>query len=114
MSVVSVVNLTIEKGTDFEASFYLTGDDGGMLNLIETTASCNLKKHPTSLKSYPFTVGISTDDGEVNISMGKTMTATLPSGRTYFDVFITNESVVPSITTRVVTGTIIVEDTTLA
>jgi hypothetical protein len=114
MSVVTVVNLTIEKGTDFEASFYLTGDDGGMLNLAETTAVSNLKKHPKSLKSYPFVVGISTDDGEVNISMGKTMTSVLPSGRTYFDVFLINESVIPSITIRVVTGSIIVEDTTLA
>jgi len=111
MSVVPVVNLVIEKGTDFETSFYLTGDDGGMLNLLYTTAEARLKKYPTSPTSYNFNVGITTADGEISISMGRTMTSTLPSGRNYFDVFITNTEL--DFKTRVVTGSIIVEDTTL-
>ena len=98
MSVVPVVNLVIEKGTDFETSFY-------------TTAEARLKKYPTSPTSYNFNVGITTADGEISISMGRTMTSTLPSGRTYFDVFITNTEL--DFRTRVVTGSIIVEDTTL-
>lgn len=111
MSVTPVVNLIIEKGTNFEASFYLAGEDGEMLNLNGTTAEAKLKKYPTSPKSYSFNVGITTSDGEISISMGRTMTATLPSGRSYYDVFTTNSLV--NITTRVVTGTIMVEDTTI-
>lgn len=111
MSVVPV-NLSLSKGTDFEATFFVTGDDGQMLNLLYSTAEASLKKHPTSRTSYDFNVGITTADGEISISMGKTMTSTLPSGRTYFDVFLTNTEL--NFTTRVVTGTIIVEDTTLS
>lgn len=111
MAVVPV-SLTLEKGTDFEATFYVTGDDGGGLNLLYSTAEAALKKHPTSKTSYNFTVGISTADSEVSISMGKTMTSVLPSGRTYFDVFLTNTEL--DFTSRIVTGTIIVEDTALS
>lgn len=111
MSVVPVVNLTIEKGTDFEASFYLTGDDGEMLNLLYSTAEATIKKYPKSPIGHNFNVGITTADGEISISMGRTMTSTLPSGRNYFDVFIQNNEL--NFKTRVVTGTIIVEDTTL-
>lgn len=112
MSATQVVNLTIEKGTDFETSFYLTGDDGDMLNFLYTTAEAYLMKYTTSPKKYQFNVGITTDLGEISISMGRSMTSTLPSGRNYFDVFTTNSEL--DFRTRVVTGTIIVEDTSLS
>lgn len=111
MSLTSVVNLTIEKGTDFESSFYLTGDDGEMLNLLYSTGIAVIKKHPNSPNKHNFNVGITTELGEINISMGRTMTSELESGRNHFDVFIHNTEY--DFITRVVTGTIIVEDTTL-
>lgn len=111
MSAASVVNLVIEKGTDFEASFFLTGDDGGMLNLLYTTAYAKIRKHPTSPKYHSFNVGITTSEGEVTISMGRSMTSDLSSGRNYFDVFIENTEL--NFITRVITGSIIVEDTTI-
>lgn len=114
MAVVSLVGLTIEKGTDFEATFTLSGDDGGLLNLTETVASAKLKKHPTSPIGYDFTVGIVTSAAEVSIAMTNGLTSTLPAGRNYFDVFLTNISTSPSIVSRVVTGSIIVENTTLS
>jgi len=43
--------------------------------------------------------------------MGRSMTTELSSGRNYFDVFIQNSEL--DFVTRVVTGTIIVEDTTI-
>lgn len=107
----AIVNLVIEKGTDFEASFYLTGDDGGPLNLLYSTSTAFLKKHPSSTTKYPFKVGITTEDSEVNISMGRTMTSTLPSGRNYLDVFVENMQL--DFIVRVVTGTVIVEETNL-
>jgi hypothetical protein len=112
MSSSSNVNLIIEKGTDFEASFTLTGDDAEILNFTNSSAIAILKKYPTSPISYPFKCGITTEFGEISISMGRTMTATLPSGRTYFDVFVNDSGL--DITSRVVAGSIIVEDTTIA
>jgi len=105
----SVVNIVIEKGTDFESSFFLTGDDGGPLNLLYSTATAILKKHPTSPNEYPFKVGITTENAEVNISMGRTMTSTLPSGRNSFDIFVENSEL--DFVVRVITGTVIVEET---
>lgn len=107
----SVVSLVIERGTDFEASFYLTGDDGGPLNLLYSTGKAILKKHPSSVSEYPFKVGITTEDSEVNISMGRTMTSTLPLGRNQLDVFIENTQL--DFVVRVITGTVIVEGTNL-
>lgn len=107
----SVVNLTIEKGADFEASFYVTGDDGDKLNLLFTTAFARIRKYPTSPKYTNFSVGISTEYGEINVSMARSVTSDLESGRNYFDVFIENSQM--DFVTRVVTGTIIVEDTTI-
>lgn len=107
----SVVNLIIEKGTDFESSFFLTGDDGGPLNLLYSKGIAILKKHPSSPVEYPFKVGITTSDAEVNISMGRTMTSILPSGRNQFDIFIENTEL--DFVVRVITGTVIVEDTTI-
>jgi hypothetical protein len=110
MSVLPVVNLTIDKGTDFEASFVVTGDDTIVLNLLDTVAAARIKKYPTSPIGFDFVVGISTVDGEINISMGRSVTSQLPSGRNYFDVFIRNTDL--NFTSKVVTGSIIVEDTT--
>lgn len=107
----SIVNLTIEKGTDFEASFFVTGDDGEMLNLLYTTASAKIKKHPKAKKSFDFDVGITTSLGEVKVSMARTTTEELTSGRNYFDVFLENSQF--NFVSRVVTGTIIVEDTNI-
>lgn len=105
------VNLVIEKGTSFEASFFLTGDDGDMLNLNNSICYGYVKKHPTSPTRHSFSVGISTEDGEISISMASTETSQLTSGRNYFDVFLNNTEF--DFISRVVTGTIIVEDTTL-
>jgi hypothetical protein len=105
------VNLVIEKGTTFEASFYLTGDDGQMLNLNSSNCYGYIKKYPTSPTKHEFVVGINTSDGEINISMGSSQTSQLYSGRNYFDVFLNNTEF--DFISRVVTGTIIVEETTL-
>lgn len=106
-----VTNLVIEKGTDFEAAFILSGEDGELLNLSYSSIYANIKKHPTSKISHEFNVGISTEDSEVTISMGRTQTSELFSGRNYFGVYLNNTEL--NFMTRVVTGTIIVEDTTL-
>ena len=51
MAAVSVVHLVIQKGTDFEETFALAAEDGGILNLTNQTATAKLRKHPTSSTS---------------------------------------------------------------
>lgn len=106
---VAHVNLVLEKGTDFEASFFLSGEDGGILNLTESTATAKIKKYPSSPISHSFNVGIVTATGEISIAMTSGVTSQLSSGRNYFDVLVTNPL---NIKTKVVSGSIIVEETT--
>lgn len=106
---MSAVNLVIEKGTDFESVFYLSRDDGDMYNLTNHSAVAKLRKHPKSATSYPFSVSLNIGDGSVKIAMSKQVTSTLPSGRCYYDVLITYAAT--NTTTKVASGTIIVEET---
>ena len=48
---VPVVNLRIDKGTNFEATFNVTNADGSAFNLGGYSAAAKLKKHPTSSTS---------------------------------------------------------------
>ena len=88
--MAAVVNLIIEKGTDFEESFDVTNSDGSKVPLNGFTAVSKLKKYPESSTSTSFSVGITTDTGKVAISMGNTSTNSLSPGRYYYDVIITS------------------------
>lgn len=97
----AVVNLNIEKGTDFEESFDVSNTDGSVLILSGYTAVSKLKKFPESSISTSFSVGITSSLGKVIISMGNTITSTLSPGRYYYDVIITSPN---SKKTRIVEG----------
>lgn len=88
MAAVSNVNLIIHKGTKFEETFSLTADDDSMLNLTGYSASASLKKHPTSAKSFDFSTSIVISEGSIKVSMGASVTSTLPSGRCYYDILV--------------------------
>lgn len=105
---VAVVNLTIEKGTDFEATFDVFGSDSSPVILQNYSGVCKIRKHPTALKSFPCKVGIVTATGEVTVSMGKTLTSQLSSGRNYYDVLVTEINA--DLTEKIVQGSIIVSD----
>lgn len=108
MAQVSAVNLIIHKGTYFEETFSLTQEDGGGLNLTNTSITAKLRKHSTASTSYPFTTSITVADSTVKVSMASTVTSTLPSGRCVYDVVLTTSGGLKS---KVAEGTIIVEDT---
>jgi hypothetical protein len=110
----SAVNLTLQKGTTFEASFVLTGDDGDILNFTNLNSYGYIKKYPTSPIQHNLVVGINTDIGEVSISMGSSLTKELFSGRNYFDVFVDGSEDNFDFVSRIIYGTIIVEDTSLS
>lgn len=102
---VQAVNLTIEKGTDFENTFTLKNADGTPLDLNNYTAVAKLKKFPTATESTAFSVGITTATGQVKISMANTVTSSLDVGRHYYDVVRISSG---SLKSKIVEGMILV------
>lgn len=87
---VPVVNLRIDKGTSFEATFTVTQEDGSVFNLTGYSAAAKLKKHPTSSTSKSFSVTLTASTGEIKISMSSSVTSELAAGINNYDVIITN------------------------
>jgi hypothetical protein len=86
---IPTVNLTIEKGTDFEAIFNVTNADGTVFALNGYIATSKIRKHPASNISKPFATAITVATGEIKISMASTVTDDLSVGRNYYDLIIT-------------------------
>jgi hypothetical protein len=106
---VPAVNLTIEKGTDFESTFNVTNSDGSVFSLSNYSASAKIRKHPTSTSPQSFSTSITVATGEIKISMNAATTALLSAGRNYYDVIITHASTGKII--KVFEGSIIVSET---
>lgn len=107
---VAFVNISIEKGTDFRATFNIAGPDNGPVSLIDYTPVAKIRKHPTSVKVSSFTATLIPDVGDtsVTIEMDRTITAQLSSGRNYFDIFLVDDNT--GYTFKVVEGSAIVSD----
>jgi len=75
---VPTVNIVIEKGTNFEATYDIT--------------NAKIRKHPTATSSKSFTTTVTVATGKIVISMGSTVTADLSEGRNYYDVILTHSS----------------------
>lgn len=107
---VAAINLVIEKGTDFTTTFNISGSDNGPVVLNNYVGISKIRKHPTSVKSKSFEVEVVPDNTEpyVKISMGRSDTSELSSGRNYFDVFLRDTNT--GYTFKVVEGSIIVND----
>ena len=106
---VPVVNIVIEKGVDFDATYTVTNDDNSVFSLANQSATAKIKKHPTATTSKSFTTTITVQTGEIKISMGSTNTDDLSAGRNYYDVIITH-SVTGKIT-KVFEGMALVKET---
>jgi hypothetical protein len=106
---VPAVNLLLEKGTDFEATFNIFDATSEPLVFNNFVGASKLRKYPTSPISFPFAVSITASTGEVKIGMAKSITSQLPSGRNYYDILLT--SLTNNTTFKVVEGSIIVSDT---
>lgn len=105
---VATVNLILEKGTDFYATFNIRLSDATTLYLNEFTGVAKIRKYPTSPISHTFDLEIDPATSAVTISMSKEDTMDLESGRNYFDVFLTETAT--QITSKAVEGSIIVYD----
>jgi hypothetical protein len=106
---VTSINLTIEKGTDFEATFIVSAEDGSSLNFTSHSATAKIRKYPSSPISFEFNVSLNIAESSIKITMPRETTLLLPTGRNYFDILLKYET--ENRVTKVVTGTIIVEET---
>jgi hypothetical protein len=106
---VTSINLSIEKGTDFEATFIISAEDGASINLNSHSATAKIRKYPSSPISFNFDVSLNITESSIKIEMSRETTALLPTGRNYFDILLKYE--IDDRVTKVVAGTIIVEET---
>lgn len=99
---VPAVNITIEKGADFSSTFTITNSDGSLYNLLNTSASAKIKKFPESQTSYSFSTSVTVSTGKITISMSNALTSTIPAGRYYYDILLSNN--ISGLKTRVIEG----------
>ena len=99
---VPSVNITIEQGADFTATFTIANNDSSVYNLYSSTAVARLRKHHSSTKSYDFTTTITIATGKVRLDMSDEVTSTLEPGRYYYDILLTNTG--SGLKTRVIEG----------
>ena len=105
---VPAVNIVIEKGTDYQEVFTVNNPDGSPLDLTGHTGVSKIKKHPESITSTSFNVGIVSTAGQVVVSLTNAITSNLNPGRYYYDVIVISSV---GKKTKVVDGMVIVNPT---
>jgi hypothetical protein len=91
MSVIAE-NFTIQQGETFSKDFILTNPDKSLVGISSFTSTGFLAKYAGDSTTYAFTVGLTTSTSTIRISLASTITATLDSGRYYYNVFTVNGS----------------------
>ena len=102
------VNLIIEQGEDFSATFSVLEPDETAATLNSYTVFATMKKHPGASTSYTFTTSLISSQGKITISLGSAITSTLIPGRYYYDVFIVAPAGIGGTKTKVVEGNVLV------
>lgn len=84
----AAINLTIEQGEDFSATFKVLNPDESTASLFGYTTAGTLRKHPGATTGYSFTTSLTIATGNITISLSNAITKTLTPGRYYYDVFL--------------------------
>lgn len=98
-------NLIIDQGTDFSVGFDLTDDNDQILDLTGYTGRAEMRKHYTSSNGYVFSVSISGNTGELNLTMNAVTTNSISAGRYVYDCELED---VDGLISRVVEGIVTV------
>jgi len=85
-------NIIVDQGTDFSTTITVTDDDGNVTDLTGYTGAGQIRKHYESSDSTAFTVsfGSPRSDGQVTLSLTRTVTANIEAGRYVYDVELTS------------------------
>jgi hypothetical protein len=101
MSAITI-NLVIEQGTDFSATFTIKNSDSSPVNLLGFSGECNLKTSYYTNNSTP--VGVTFVDrskGIIRLNLTDTVTTTLKPRRYVYDIVLTSPT---GVKTRVIEG----------
>ena len=100
------VNLVLDQGVDFEATFTIKNNNNSSLNLTGYTAESKIKKHPDATKFNAFVVTFPDRiNGQVKVALASTLTSTIEGGRYVYDLVLTSPN---SYKTRPVQGNVLV------
>jgi hypothetical protein len=96
-------NLVIDQGTDFSTTITLKDSSGSAYDLTGYSANGHIRKHYSSSTAYPLTCAISApaSTGKITLSLGRTTTSAMESGRYVYDVEIKSTS---NTVTRLIEG----------
>ena len=85
-------NIVIDQGADFSTTITVTDDAGDAVDLTGYTGEGQIRKHYTSTTSTAFTVSFDAprSDGQITLSLGRTVTANMESGRYVYDVLVSS------------------------
>tara|TARA_B100000287_G_scaffold416259_1_gene450718 strand:- start:10698 stop:11030 length:333 start_codon:yes stop_codon:yes gene_type:complete len=101
-----VINLVLEQGVDFEATFTIQNQNGSALNLTGYTGESKVRKHPEATKSHDFVVSFPDRiNGKIKVAMASTVTAPIEGGRYVYDLVLTSTN---SYKTRPISGNVLV------
>jgi hypothetical protein len=100
------VNLVLEQGVDFQATFTIRNTNNAPLNLTGYTGISSIRKHPSSSTAYPLTLTfVDRLNGKIAVSMGYTATDAIEGGRYVYDVILISPN---SYRSRAVQGNVLV------
>jgi len=101
----AAINITIEQGADFTATYNIKNPDESAASLASYTVVGTLKKHPGATNGYEFVTSLTTSTAVLDISLSRTVTASLDPGRYYYDLFL----IAPGGTrTKIIEGNVLV------
>lgn len=96
------VNIVIDKGANFDVSFFITNKDGTPLNMSGYTGVASLKKSYSAATSIPLTLTfVNRTIGEIAISLESSETLELDRRRYVYDILLTDPN---GYKTRVIEG----------
>lgn len=82
------INITIEQGEDFSATYTILNPDENVAPLLNYSVAGTLRKHPGSATGHSFTTTLTVASGTVAISLSNSVTKLLTPGRYYYDLFL--------------------------
>jgi len=100
------VNLVLEQGVDFQATFTILNVNNSPLNLTGYSGISSIRKHPSSTTAYPLNVTFPDRlNGKITVSMGYTSTDVIEGGRYVYDLVLISPQ---AYRTRAIQGNVLV------
>ncbi len=91
--MAALSNIYIDQGSDFTTVISLTDANGDILNLTGYSVLAQIRKtYGSTTLAGTFTTSLTTDSGQLTLTLADTVTAAMGSGRYVYDVLLTDGS----------------------